>query len=190
MISQTEGYFRLIKGEHVERATVICDPNATWEYECQGCHQLRFVPTKAEPIECGNCGHGHIVVGRPGTLGPSVARFLILLQECVDVHGYQFQFVANTNTCRSSNPTDLRSFGAVYWKSSTGSLWGPVEVVNMLHFRSGHPIQMFKAARQNMNMDPVKASLIRAASLASDGYNRCLRRRILKAVYNCQRAPD
>ena len=127
---------------------------------------------------------------RPGTVGPSIARFLILLRECVDT-GHRFEFVANGNTMSSPNPTDMRSYGAIYWKASSGSLWGPVEVVNMIHFRrQGEPMMSFNNAAKHMGMNRDKAKMIQRASQGCDGYNRNLRRRILRAVDHCARKFD
>ena len=175
-----------------ERHTVITsDPSKNWEYECHDCHQMRFVPKNTKPTKCGACGSHRITVARPGELPLTVRRFLWMLDDCVCHLGYCFEFVANGNTVSSPNPTDMRSFGAIYWKASTGSLWGPIEVVNMAHFRrQGEPMMMFKNAVSHMGMDRDKARLIHDAAQGCDGYNRNLRRRILKAVDNCQRRFD
>ena len=51
-----------------QKDTVITPSNKNWEYRCNGCGQLRFVPSEKFPAACGVCGSGDILVGRPGTL--------------------------------------------------------------------------------------------------------------------------
>ena len=47
--------------------SVITNKDEDWEYRCNSCRQLRWIPNQ-KPSRCGNCGSSDITVGRPGDL--------------------------------------------------------------------------------------------------------------------------
>lgn len=98
--------------------------------------------------------------------------------------GYEFTLVSTYITEQHKGRRRLHKHGALYWRSPSMSLWGPVEIVAYHHFqRKEHgPWLSFRDAQERIGISLRKAEMIYQSASATPGYNRVLRKRLLKAV--------